>query len=76
MLELLHYLLSIFTDGSDSVKINEQTIENGVTFEIEIPDELKGRVIGKNGMNIKAIRNLVSIIARREEKRVFINILD
>jgi len=76
MLELLHYLLGIFTNGSDSIKIDEQNVENGTTFEIELPEELKGKVIGKNGMNIKAIRNLVSIIARREGKRVFIKILD
>lgn len=62
-------------EGTD-FQVEESTDEIGVVFTIVIPEELRGIIIGKGGRNIKAIRDVASIIARRENKRVFIKIAD
>ncbi len=77
MLELLHYLISKIVDTPEEVKIETKEEEPGnFTFYVEVPREQRGVVIGKQGMNIKALRNILSIIAKRENKRVYIKIVD
>jgi len=76
MLELLNYILINIIKDPESVKINKEESDHDVVLEITVPKEERGVVIGKNGRNINAIRNLVSIIARRENKKVFIRIVD
>lgn len=77
MLELLTYIINSIVEEGDKVKITPvEEDESTIVFNIEAPEEYRGRIIGKGGMNIKSIRNLVSIIARREDKRVYIKIVD
>lgn len=76
MIELLHYIISHIVDDPDSTRITEEEDGDTIVFNLELPEEIRGVVIGKNGMNIKAIRNLVSIIARRENKKVILKIQD
>lgn len=76
MKELLTYILenSLGKDVEFSVRQSEN--EMGVTLEIEVPAEIRGKIIGRNGSNIKAIREVLSIIAQRLQKRVFVKVLD
>lgn len=76
MSELLNYIISHIVDDPAQVKITKEETEGEIILNLEIPEEFRGIVIGKGGMNIKAIRNLVSIIARREGTRVNIKIKD
>jgi predicted RNA-binding protein YlqC (UPF0109 family) len=77
MLELLHYLVSKIVETPDEVKIEaKEEGEGSLVFHVEVPEEQRGVIIGKQGMNIKALRNILSIIAKRENKRVYIKIVD
>lgn len=75
MNDLLLYLLNAIT-GDSSAELETTEEDNVVNIAVNLPEEQRPRVIGKRGMNIKSIRNLVSIIARREGKRVYIKIVD
>jgi predicted RNA-binding protein YlqC (UPF0109 family) len=77
MKELLQYILSKIVADPDTINITEDTNEFGEdVLNVSIPEEERGIVIGKGGKNIQAIRNIVSIIAKREGKKVRIKILD
>lgn len=77
MLELLHYLISKIVETPENIKIEaKEEGEGSIVFYVEVPEEQRGVVIGKQGMNIKALRNILSIIAKRENKRVYIKIVD
>ena len=78
MEQLLSYILSKIVKDPDTIKITKETdeITNELIFHISIPEEERGIIIGKQGKNIQAIRNIISIIARREGQRVRIKILD
>jgi len=77
MLELLHYIISQIVTDPKSVKIEvEEEDKDNIVFMLNLPEEERGMVIGKGGMNIRAIRNILSIIAKRENKRVYIKVVD
>jgi len=76
MEQLLSYILSHIVEDIEEVKIEKQEIEGVINFNIFVPDSYKGIIIGKGGMNIKAIRQIIGIIAKREGQKVRINIAD
>ena len=45
-----------------------------VTFELTVAPDETGKVIGRNGRVAKAIRDLMSVAAARQNKRVHIDI--
>lgn len=76
MKEFLQFLLSGIT-GKDDIQINEiEESSESTLFEVTLPDDVKALVIGSKGKNINSIRNLMNILARRENKKVYIKILD
>ena len=73
---LLKLILENIVTDKDSLKIEEVNQDGYIVYELELSDEDKGLVIGSKGKNIKAIRNILSIIAKREGQRVNISIKD
>ena len=74
MEELLKFILEKICTKPEDIKI-DKTEENGeIVLTIHANEEDKGRIIGKSGNTIKAIRTILRIPARREEKRVMINV--
>ncbi len=77
MKEVLNYILSRIVADPNEINIEETFNEEGETvLNVKLPEAERGIVIGKGGKNISSIRNIVSIIAKRENKRVRIKILD
>lgn len=76
MKELLHYIIANILPKDTEVSINEERTTEGVILHLQVPEEHRGFIIGKGGNNIKAIRNVVSIIAKREGVHVNISIVD
>lgn len=75
MKDLLHYLLTQITDYPDDVKVEETAAADGmITLTATVNSADMGRVIGKEGRVINAIRSLVKVKAIREGKRVQINL--
>jgi uncharacterized protein len=75
MKDLLHYLLTQITDFPDDVKVEESAGPDGiVTLTATVNPADMGRVIGKEGRVINAIRSLTKVKAIREGKRVLINL--
>ncbi len=74
MKDSLHYLVSSIVENEKAVEISE-TEENGVlNFVIKVDSADMGRIIGKNGKVIKAIRNVMKIPAMKNNKKVFISL--
>jgi len=45
-----------------------------VAIKVKMADEDMGRLIGKAGRNIEALRTLVRVASLRERKRVFVDL--
>jgi uncharacterized protein len=74
MKELATYLARQLVDAPDSVVL-DATEEGDLTrLALRVADADKGKVIGKQGKVIKAIRQLVGIPAARANRRVFLDV--
>lgn len=76
MQAVIEFIIKNSLPEGTEFSVVESQDEMGTVFTLNIPDELRGQIIGKGGRNIKAIRDVVSIIARRNGTRVYIKIAD
>lgn len=77
MKDLLLYILRSIVDFPDEVNVDEQTREDGyVVLNVHVNQADMGKVIGREGKIIKAIRSLVRVVAIRENKKVSVELED
>ncbi len=76
MKDILKYIVTAIVEKEDQVEISESE-ENGViNLVISVAPEEMGRIIGKNGKVIKAIRNIMKIPAMKNNKKVFVSLAE
>lgn len=77
MKELLEYLARALVDQPDSVRVDEFEEEDGtVVLELTVADDDYGKVIGRGGRTAAALRTVVKAAALKEQRRVFLDIVD
>ncbi|HSR22045.1 MAG TPA: KH domain-containing protein [Candidatus Eisenbacteria bacterium] len=72
---LVEYVARSVADKPAEVEVI--AIERGrgtVAIKVKMADEDMGRLIGKAGRNIEALRTLVRVASLRERKRVFVDL--
>lgn len=76
MKELVELIIKGIADNPDKVEISEIIGERSSIFEVKVdPDDI-GKVIGRQGRNIKSIRTIVNAAAQKDNKRVIIEIVN
>jgi len=73
--ELVELLVKALVDYPDAVDIQERETDSSVIVEVRVADEDVGKVIGKGGRVVKAIRTVVKAAASRGTKKVMVEIL-
>jgi len=66
----LSYIINSIVDIPDKVAIDENIDGEFVTFKVTVDKEDMGKVIGKNGKVIRAIRNVLKIPAIKQNKKI------
>jgi len=66
----LSYIISSIVDFPDKVLITEENEGDFITFKLTVDKEDMGKVIGKNGKIIRAIRNVLKIPAIKQNKKI------
>lgn len=74
MKELLEYIARNLVDNPEAVQVRERVGRFTVTYELSVHPDETGKVIGRSGRVAKAIRDVMSIAAARQNKRVHIDI--
>lgn len=74
MEKLLQYILGGICENPESITIEKHEDEDFVTFVVIAPEEEIGKIIGRGGRNIKAMQSLLSVPAKRENKRISIKV--
>lgn len=72
--KFLEYVLSSLLDHPEDLKISEIHDELGTLFELEVNEEDMGKLIGKGGKTIKALRTLIRMVGSKTEERVNLRI--
>ena len=63
MKELIEYIAKSIVNLPDEVVVTEESDEQGVTLKLQVADEDKGRIIGKQGRIAEAMRSLIRVKA-------------
>lgn len=75
MKELVHYLTKHLVDNPDAIVIEESSqSRNYVRLQLSVAPEDMGRVIGRRGRVVNAMRSLVRVAAIKQGKRVNLEI--
>lgn len=75
MKELVEFIARSIVDAPDDVKVEEETTEEGLTLKLQVADDDKGRVIGKQGRIAEAIRTLLRVKAAKAATKVRLEII-
>ncbi|MBS4025190.1 MAG: KH domain-containing protein [Clostridia bacterium] len=75
MKELVEYLVKGLVDEPDQVRVSQIESEQSITLELTVAPADVGKVIGKQGRIVKAIRTLVKAASVREGKKVMVEIM-
>ena len=77
MKELILYLVLFLVENPQRVAVDETETEDGsVTLTLTVAKEDMGRVIGKEGKIIRALRDVVKILAVKQNKHVNIELAE
>jgi len=66
----------LINDEKLKVEKGESDVPNTEIFDVTVPKDEMGRIIGKNGSIIKAIRLIASISTRNSGKYLRINLVE
>ena len=75
MKELIEYIAKSIVNAPDDVQVTEEEDEQGVVLRLQVADDDKGRVIGKQGRIAEAMRSLVRVKAAKAGTRATLEIL-
>lgn len=77
MVELLETIVRAIVDDMDSVKVNILETESTTVYELHVAKEDIGKVIGKNGRNITALRIIIAAATSKiGGKRALLEVAD
>lgn len=74
MKELVEFIARSIVNDPDKVVVTEESSEQGITLKLQVADEDKGRVIGKQGRIAEAMRTLIRVKAAKNGTRATLEI--
>jgi uncharacterized protein len=75
--DLLEYLAKGLVEHPDAVRVTEIEEDDGtLVLELSVDEDDYGSVIGRGGRTAMALRTVVKAAAAKEQRRVFVDIVD
>lgn len=75
MKELIEYLAKFIADDPDSVVVTEEEEEDRIVIRLEVANDDKGKVIGREGRVAQAMRTLLRVAAAKRGVRAVLEIV-
>ena len=76
MKELVLYIIKSLVDDPDKVEVKEASGDKTTVVEIKVAEGDRGKIIGKEGRIIKAIRTIVNSASAKLDKRASVEIIE
>ena len=77
MKDLLEYLAKGLVEHPDAVRVTEVQEDDGtLVLELSVNEDDYGSVIGRGGRTAQALRTVIKAAAVKEQRRVFVDIVD
>lgn len=76
MKDLILYIIKALVDNPDQVEVNEVIGEKSTILELKVAVSDRGKIIGKEGRIIKAIRIILNSASAKLNKRTTLEIVE
>lgn len=77
MESLLAYLARALVDEPEHVSVESFEEEDGtIVLELRVAEEDAGKVIGRGGRTVSALRTLVKAASVKQNRRVLVDVID
>lgn len=76
MQEFLQFVLSRLVEYPDDVLLTHEEQPRKIVFKLRLRQSDIGKVVGKHGQTLTAIRNLLNAAGSRQGQRVFLDIVE
>ncbi|MCY4554753.1 MAG: KH domain-containing protein [Candidatus Poribacteria bacterium] len=74
--DLIEYIVKSLVDYPDEVVVREVTGETVVIIELTVTEEDLGKIIGRYGRTLKAIRSVLYTAGLQANKKVILELID
>jgi len=75
--DLIEFLARALVDHPDDVSVESFEEDDGtIVYEVRVAEDDVGKVIGRNGRTVNAVRAVVRAAAMREGRRVLVDVVD
>jgi predicted RNA-binding protein YlqC (UPF0109 family) len=75
-LSFLQYVLSSIVEDKDQLHIDSKVDELGILLTVQVSDRDMGKLIGKGGQTVKALRTLLRLLGGNMQQRINLKILE
>jgi predicted RNA-binding protein YlqC (UPF0109 family) len=77
MAELLEYLARALVDEPEAVQVDSFEEDDGtIVFELTVAEDDVGKIIGRHGRTVNALRTVMRASAVRHGRRVLVDVVD
>lgn len=74
--DLIEYIVMALVDNPENVEVREVIGEKVVVVELRVPDSELGKIIGRYGRTLKAIRNILYTAGLKANKKVILELIE
>lgn len=74
MKKLVEFIVGKLANHPDKISVTESEADGTVELKLVVCEDDKGKIIGKQGRVIKAVRALVGAAAAKQGKRAFLEV--
>ena len=76
IVEIIEMLIKALVDEPDQVRVTESKGEKTTVFEASVSKKDMGKVIGRSGRTIEALRTIVGACGAKRKQRCIFQIID
>jgi predicted RNA-binding protein YlqC (UPF0109 family) len=74
--ELLAHIARLLVDTPEAVRVEEEERADGLALVLHVAPEDIGKVIGRQGRIVRALRTVIRAAAAHEGRRVLVEVVD
>ena len=76
MEDLLAYIAQGLVDRPEEVKVEAFEEDDALVLELHVAEDDTGKVIGRNGRTVNAIRSVMRACGAKQGRRVLVDVID
>ena len=76
MKDLVEYLAKALVDQPDAVRVESFEEDDALVLELRVADDDTGKVIGRSGRTVNAIRTVMRACGTKHGRRVLVDVVD